>query len=160
MNSYLKYRNTVTTMAKLFMLGSLLFLSLTIFSCKEDPPVSCKSVLEAPKEYLDYWYFQEGSWWVYQLEGSNPAIYDTVIVIYNKAEYPDPYDNSWGLYRTCLMHYQITLQHSNKIYFPSFTGTGNGGSEVLLSQQDTPTNAWYIQWASQTDHASPNIAFI
>ncbi|MEA3496382.1 MAG: hypothetical protein U9R42_10145 [Bacteroidota bacterium] len=63
----------------LFIFAPLLF--FTNSDCKK-----CKDciyytdTLMHDQEFLDYWYFPEGSWWVYQRTDTNAIIFDTAVV--------------------------------------------------------------------------------
>lgn len=132
----------------------LVLIVSTSFSCKKDDPDKCKIVLEAPSTFLDYWFFPQGSWWVYKLKNSSPAIYDTITVSNSQSEYFEPGEPTGGL-RTCLMFYQTTLQHSNTSYF---LGDGKAGFEVQLSQEEN--SKWYVQQSSNiSSHYSPEYIF-
>lgn len=63
-----------------YLLYLLLLLPLLASSCKKDVP-ACETITDVPPAFLAYWQFPAGSWWVYQLAGSRPAVYDTVRAI-------------------------------------------------------------------------------
>ncbi len=97
----------------------LIIVSLFCLSsnCKEDKFKKCKDVLNAPQEYLDYWFFKEGTWWVYQLKDTT-GIYDTVRVVYYDAYYEEYDDGNIP----CKMFYNITYENTfyeGKLYWYS-----------------------------------------
>ena len=60
--------------AKYIVLISAFLFVVNIFSCKE---IKNEPDCHAPQEFLDYWFFPEGSWWVYTI---NDTILDSVVV--------------------------------------------------------------------------------
>jgi|GEM_PF-5029259 len=60
---------------------------VTLIHCKEDDgepePISTQLV---DSELKSYYYFPEGSWWIYQRVDTNVAIFDTAIVVENFRE--------------------------------------------------------------------------
>ena len=112
-----------------FCLFILLLIILGI-SCKKSN--DCETVPEVPKDYLDYWFFPVGSFWVYQLEDSLTVI-DTLTVTYVDIYIPEPHelvdDAGSDYFVACRKHHRITLKHSN----PIFDGGGLLGEERYLS---------------------------
>lgn len=100
---------------KNILLSSVLVL-LCFFSCgpkqPEIPP--CKEFAEAPQEFLDYWFFPKGSFWVYKLD-SSADIYDTVVVDISNAG-RGVTDPEAGIYEGCGMVYWTSLTHSDTIF--------------------------------------------
>lgn len=117
-------------------------------SCKKEPS-DCKTVISAPKEFLNYWHFPVGSWWVYQLKDSSPRVYDTIRVTSQTSEY-----GAMTGQRACLMRYNSVYYHSNKIYFPYDSRNLEPGFEVFFSQQEETTNEWYLQWGFNSGRSS------
>jgi hypothetical protein len=107
------YKNLISATCVLFVL-------LLLSCCKDDPEDSrpkCQTVTHAPQEFLDYWFFPRGSWWVYKLKGSSPAVFDTVTNTGRlEAFYAEPDEDS-GLAAPCEMFYVNDLLHSNRTYF-------------------------------------------
>ncbi|MBC7447952.1 MAG: hypothetical protein H7330_07815 [Hymenobacteraceae bacterium] len=99
------------------LLFSLLGLLLTS-GCKKDPP-PCETIAEAPPAFLAYWYFPEGSWWVYQLQDSVPAVFDTVRVVHR---WQGQVESEPGEGRLCRFGYTVRYEHSNAAYFPGVPG--------------------------------------
>ena len=83
---------------------------LLIAGCKEKEAVfpRCSSVISAPQEFLDYWFMPKGSWWVYRLKGSNPAVYDTVRA--NLLHFAG-FDPPASPFEPCIMRYEMGLGH-------------------------------------------------
>ena len=89
--------------------------------CEKDENEACTEIKQAPQEFLNCWYFPEGSWWEYQLKDSG-GVYDKVTVIYQHEEYYEPNSadvNHFGV-KPCVKYYQTTWQHSNEKYYPRF----------------------------------------
>ncbi|HEX8329555.1 MAG TPA: hypothetical protein VF629_18605 [Hymenobacter sp.] len=104
-------------MKSLFLsLPAALLLATALGACKKQP-AECPQLTRAAQAFLDYWYFPEGSSWVYQLKGSRPAVYDTMRVIgASESHLTDP---SGGDPRTpCVQSYSAAITHSNRTYFP------------------------------------------
>ena len=73
----------------------------------------CEQVIQAPQEFLDYWFFPEGSWWVYQ--NQNGEI-DTAICTRSDSFFYQLNDHH-GVPPYCKWIYQSLLKHSNDTYF-------------------------------------------
>ena len=86
---------------------------LLMFSCKNK---KCENVPDLPKEYTDYWLFEEGSWWVYQLE-SDSTVYDTATLSEVK-ESVSTYNevNNGNAHIACRKEYKYTIKHSNDMF--------------------------------------------
>ena len=124
-------------------------LLLLIVSCdKKTPDPGCKTVNESPQAFLDYFYFPEGSWWVYKLKGSNPAEYDTLKLTYRNKTYHQPAE-AHGT-EPCAYVYSTYLMHSNQTYFFGTGGNLRGGEELFA--KSSAINKWYIEWST---HAGP-----
>ena len=59
-------------MKRIFLLFACILVICTS-SCKKE----CKEITKLPRNFLKYWYFDEGSWWVYKLKDSL-NVFDTV----------------------------------------------------------------------------------
>ena len=129
-----------------------LMLSLILFGCKKEDP-TCNQVREAPKEFLDYFYFNKGSWWVYQLRGT--LQYDTVRVTAIEKRFHDL--DTRGL-EQCVNFYSIYLTHSNQYYFQG--KDFHKSAEYLSARPLSGTDNWYIQWSIfSVNNTSPGILF-
>ena len=100
---------------------ALLF-SIALGGCKKEPS-ECVQLSRAPQAFLDYWYFPEGSTWVYRLKGRTPAVYDTLRVSFARESHSTNYSD--GDNRVpCVQAYQVSLPHSNRTFFPGVNGPG------------------------------------
>lgn len=102
---------------------NLLYLSLLLpfilGSCHKNQYV-CKEqdLVEAPPEFLQYWYFPKGSYWIYKLQDT-VGVYDTMRVTsdykrYCKGDDPHNPDCDQG---NCIWMYSNTWEHSSDKYF-------------------------------------------
>ncbi|MBX7241796.1 MAG: hypothetical protein K1X92_08610 [Bacteroidia bacterium] len=95
-------------------------LSLFFFACGGDSKLLCKEeeLVEAPPEFLRYWYFPKGSWWVYQLQDT-VGVYDTMCVVSDYKRYcnrdgaSDPDCDQ----APCTWMYSNTWRHSDTTFF-------------------------------------------
>jgi hypothetical protein len=97
----------------LFVLAGVLMAGA---SCK-DKNIACKTseLVEAPPEFLKYWYFPKGSYWIYKLQDTT-GVYDTVRVVKNEITHFEPYDHVMDQV-PCSNRYNTYWQHSNEVYF-------------------------------------------
>jgi len=140
-----------------FCLFILLLIILGI-SCKKRN--ECETVPEVPKDYLDYWFFPVGSFWVYQLEDSSSAI-DTLTVTYvevsisPKDMIDDGKDYIGGYRVACRKHHSIALTHSSLLFSSSNTGQG---TEIYFSTiQSEDINDYYL---NGSDGCGPEYVFL
>lgn len=95
-------------------------LSLFLFACGGDAKLLCKEdeLVEAPPEFLRYWYFPKGSWWVYQLQDT-VGVYDTMRVVSDYKRYcnRDGANDSDCDQEPCTWMYSNTWEHSNYTFF-------------------------------------------
>jgi hypothetical protein len=96
-------------MKKTILVIVIISFIVSFFSCKK----KCDSIDELPHEFLDYWYFNQGSWWVFQLKDST-NIYDTVTV--SKDELFTNGVNNDGGYLSCTEYITYFFRHSNPIF--------------------------------------------
>lgn len=99
----------------------LLLLPFILGSCDRNQYV-CKEqdLVEAPPEFLQYWYFPKGSYWIYKLQDT-VGVYDTVRVTndhkrYCKGDDPHNPDCDQG---NCVWMYSNTWEHSDTTFFYS-----------------------------------------
>lgn len=87
-----------------------ILIATSITSCRKSP--SCNgSYSERPQQFLQYWYFGEGSYWIYK--SSNGALIDTVRVTKrysDNTDVTDKYDGSPEA--VCAKNYYLDLSHS------------------------------------------------
>ena len=129
--------------------------SLSIQSCGPDCDADCAEIVEAPTDFLDNWYFPEGSWWVYKLEDSSKIIYDTVYMQrvnrYYETETSECTDLS---YAPCISRYRTTVTHSNRDYYhgrPSIdTGWASLGREGFDADYNPSNDRWYFDHSGIT----------
>jgi len=66
----------------------------------------------------DWYYFEEGSWWIYRL-AEDTTQYDTVSVVYRSDYYSNRFcESEFAPAKICSEVLQLTLQHSNAYYYP------------------------------------------
>lgn len=120
-----------------------LFIGLSLQNCGNDCDADCTEIKEAPKEFLDYWYFPKGSWWVYQLQDSTQKVFDTVTLAGMEENYSDVeigcFDNN---YEPCIKRYDAYFEHANKEYYsPS---TEEFGGELFQCLYNSSNSKWYL----------------
>jgi len=69
----------------ILFIAIITFSIILINSCCDDPELinphpGFTDTLFQSQEFLDYWYFKEGSWWVYKRTDTTADIYDTAFV--------------------------------------------------------------------------------
>jgi hypothetical protein len=133
---------------------TLLLLILSIlFACKGDEPLpTCDSVEEAPKNFLDYWFFPEGSYYVYKLRGEER--YDTMRYYYVDEEYYEPYDHHSTTF-PCTKIYGVYANHSD----PFFLNEA-GDSYFLFNTYKLDDTNWYLEQSGGTTFAAAEGLFI
>jgi hypothetical protein len=64
----------------IFILVSMIVtITFTLKCCKPERD-KCEDTRYFEQEFLDYWYFPEGSWWVYKRIDTSADVYDTAVV--------------------------------------------------------------------------------
>lgn len=142
-----------SALIRIFMVGVLMILG----ACGKQATVTeCPQLTRAPQAFLDYWYFPEGSYWVYRLRGINPAVYDTLRVVFAQESHLTQYED--GNSRVpCVQGYQTALTHTNRTYFP---GTGKLGTELLASDPAFYGQDWAVTHVSEVRTLySPEVGF-
>jgi len=120
-------------------LAVALLLFSVLGACKKEPS-ECVQLSRAPQAFLDYWYFPEGSTWVYRLKSSTPAVYDTLRVSFAREQHSTAYSD--GDNRVpCVQSYQVSMPHSNRTFFPGSTGPG---TEFLASDAFSDGEGYHI----------------
>jgi|GEM_PF-6614802 len=97
---------------KFLTLGCIVSLLFMNMDCNKND--ECEVITQAPQEFLDYWFFPVGSWWVYR---NKDGEFDTVTCILKDSIYYKPNDN-YGLF-PCIYYYNCTFKHTNQEYYPS-----------------------------------------
>ena len=79
----------------LLKLSLLAFLAMILVACpkKNKCNPDCDTVVDAPKEFLDYWFFNTGSYWVYKLADTSATILDTVKITFSKTSFVSACEN-------------------------------------------------------------------
>ena len=141
----------------IFFINSLLLFGLSLQNCDKDCDANCTEIKEAPKEFLDYWYFPKGSWRVYQLEDSTQDVFDTLTIPRSSRFFETTIDGCSSQnrkYPPCISRYELYLLHSNNDYFP-----GNGiptsvwdgvGWEALYCEYNPNNGKWYLGQSAGT----------
>ena len=123
-------------------------LALAGSGCRKTPaePAQCGQVSRAPAAFLAYWYFPQGSYWVYQKRGSQPVEVDTVTAIYAQMRVFQPGATTYGL-PTCTELYNYTCWHSNRRYFRGTSANSNyRGMEQFETQEEG--GQWFVSQSS------------
>ena len=129
----------------------LVVLPLIIFNCtdKENNKCTqkCDSVKLAPKELLEYFIFNKGSYWVYKLNGTDTT--DTLTFAgFHEDHFELKAGCNYGM-APCQKRYRIAYYHSNLDKFP--VGTSFGKSQESYSLEfSSSSNQWMITHTS--DH--------
>lgn len=125
----------------------LIFLYFIILqACGKNDRDECSIIQKAPNDYLDYWFFKEGSFWVYQLIDSAKTI-DTVKVIRVWIETSTPRmvdlaeENTYDHFVACKEHNNLSIQHSNQQYF---TPGGASNESYLTTIYAKDENSYYL----------------
>lgn len=123
-----------------------LTISLSVVSCKKEP-LKCTEITEAPNEFLRYWFFPVGSYWVYQLRDTT-GVYDTVRVVYNEIKHFEPTAHTMDQV-PCSQRYYSLWQHSNEDYF---NPTPYQDAFFNLESYFNSPNNWSVSFNSQVDY--------
>ncbi len=114
------------------------FVLLLVFSCTKKEAEIEEGIIqtEIEKGFLEYWFFPEGTYWVYQLNGWE--IYDTVSVIGTYAGYED---DPYAFYQEAGNIYHVYTEHSNKEYIGDYYGSS---SMKYKGYYHTICNTWML----------------
>ncbi|AHJ95452.1 hypothetical protein [Hymenobacter swuensis] len=134
-------------MKKHILVVCFLTLSAWLGACKKQDVVhDCDQVEKAPQEFLDYWSFPPGSYWVYKQRGSVPAVFDTVRGGTQTRVFK-PGQATYGL-PTCVTLYEAHFTHSNRTFFRGYSSLQNfAGGESLFCQGSG--NEWGVQQSNE-----------
>lgn len=127
-------------------------ISFTITGCKEDCTdgpcerqqcvIVCDSVNSAPEELLNYFVFNVGSHWVYQLKGT--SILDTMSFAGIDSEYfEQKAECNFGI-TPCEMRYSVFYDHSNLVKFPPANTKINSSNEGYHFSYHSTLNQWKV----------------
>ena len=142
-------------MKRFYLFALLTALAFAGSSCRKTPaePAQCAQMQRAPAAFLAYWYFPQGSYWVYQKRGSQPVEVDTVTVIYTQVRVLQPGASTYGL-PTCTELYDYTCWHSNRRYFRGYNpADGYRGLEYFSTQEES--GQWFVSQESRAANLSP-----
>jgi hypothetical protein len=125
-------------------------LSITHFNCidKENNKceVKCDSIRTAPKNLMDYFIFNKGSYWVYKLQGT-----DTIDTLtfggYNENYFEIKASCNYGI-SPCQKSYRLAFKHSNFQKFPPATSFGTSQESYSLEFR-IGLNQWIISHHSE-----------
>ena len=122
--------------------------TILLGGCKKQTAIEeCPQVAEAPREFLNYWFFPEGSYWVYRQRGSAPAVYDTVRAGAPQIRVFKPGQATYGL-PTCVTLYEANFSHSNRTFFRGYSSLQNFmGFENMRSLNNSL--AWGVQQSNE-----------
>jgi len=133
---FLKIFKPLRLIAVLFSGAIISYIFFSLSSCGDYLNDDCDNIIEAPQEFLDYWYFPVGSWWAYQI---NDTIIDTLKCTEITKYHFDKDDETLGLER-CVYYYTAYLTHSNKDIFPSKSDN--------ITFASSYTGKWYLHSGS------------
>jgi hypothetical protein len=71
----------------LFMIVGIVFQQSGCDTTPIDPHPGYTDTLFQSQDFLDYWYFNEGSWWVYKRTDTSADVFDTAIVTKTSKKY-------------------------------------------------------------------------
>ena len=123
-------------LTKYIVLISAFLFVVNIFSCKDRNESDC----HAPQEFLDYWFFPEGSWWVYTI---NDTIIDSLTnrnYITTDNEDSDPCDKHYSSYFTHYTSDSLQYYIGEHSYFSFNLGIDNW----ILQLRSGNNNYWGI----------------
>ena len=113
--TFLVQRKLALHLAKFLVLatGSCSIFTAGITSCGTDDSSSMKDTTYADKEFLNWWWFEVGSWWVYKrIDDTSAIFYDTVIVRLKTTETVNEPRISDSIIRVYILH----LTHSSQYF--------------------------------------------
>ena len=126
---------------------------MLVYACKEKPtpkPEVCDVVTEAPEDFLNYFFYPEGSYWVYRQDSAGGLI-DTLKIVRSNIGYFTV--DHLGSERTGVNTavYQIWVEHTNPFFYVEgkplvacFTGySTNDGGNWTISSFDHPDYSDY-----------------
>ncbi|MEC8692963.1 MAG: hypothetical protein VXX46_04215 [Bacteroidota bacterium] len=108
----------------------------------------CDSVNAAPQNLLDYFVFNEGSYWVYQLKGTDTL--DTLSFAGMDSEFFEQKAGcNYGI-RPCEMRYSMGFNHSNLDKFPPGNTKNNSSNEGYYITYSKSRDQWDVEHVSGT----------
>jgi len=104
-------------------------------SCKKNK--ACEVVQAAPQDFLDYWYFGDNSYWVYQKVGTNEI--DTLKVFGKHEKFYAPCVATEALV-SCINYYDYNMIHTHEDFF-----SDTFRLEHWFSGETDPVNGWEMR---------------
>lgn len=118
----------------------ILCMLVLTFSCRssESIEVDCKGITEAPEGFEKYFIFNKGTWWEYELLGTNET--DRIEVIYLiKESFNVSASVNFGIV-PCCYRYKSVRNHSN----PRFLNKRNESQQVFDVTADGDSSSWVV----------------
>lgn len=130
----------------IFTFISFYGLTISLSSCGPDEGMDCKVICDkvnsAPQELLSTFVFKEGSYWVYQLKGTNTL--DTLSFMGMESEYFEKKAGcNYGI-PPCEMRYSISFKHSNQSKFPPGNLKNNTSNEGYYFKYSQTRDQWDV----------------
>ncbi len=112
----------------------------------KDCKVICENINSAPQELLDYFVFNKGSYWVYQLNGTDTL--DTLSFGGMTSEFFELNAGcNYGI-RPCEMRYSVGFNHSNLTKFPPGNLKNNSSYEGYFIGYSFNRDQWDVSHVS------------
>jgi|GEM_PF-2706832 hypothetical protein len=125
-------------------------LSSFLSSCGPDNGMDCSVVCDkinsAPHELLDYFVFSEGSYWVYQLNGTDT--FDTLTFSGIREEFFELKASCNRGIPPCEMRYSVGFNHSNLTKFPPSNVKNNSSNEGYYVAYSQNRDQWDVEHVS------------
>lgn len=96
---------------KKVLLCSLILFCTGLFSCDD----KCKDITYLPQGFLNYWFFNQDSYWIYQSNDSTTTVFDTVSVVGANKEVEPPAREQER--PSCVEWALLTLEHSCTTFY-------------------------------------------
>lgn len=118
----------------------IFLLLLGTYACNK----KCHTIDELPHEFLSYWYFDQGSWWVYQLKDTT-NVFDTVMIenIDVHTTIPKTNRSDDGSENGCTEYIKMITKHSNNLFLNYLE---NGLYEEYNSQTYGNRESYYVDF--------------
>lgn len=137
--NYIKILKCLTFIMFVFSLG-----------CRtaEDIEVKCANIAEAPDSLKNYFLFNKGTWWVYNLLGTNDTDKRTV-TYFGKTTYNVIPSASYGNL-PCIYYYTCMTDHTH----PYFKNSWQGFGDAFYINPLSDSTKWSITHRSQSNTGS------
>lgn len=123
-------------------------------SCKQKPPedtdigVICNRAAEAPKNFRNMFLFKKGSWWKYNLVGTNDTDIRTV-TLFDSVFYDIKASANFGIL-PCIYRYRCNTSHSH----PSFKSSNQSYGDQFNIVPEGDSLHWFIQHSCHSNYYS------